>query len=678
MRFIFPAHSLLPRGLRRRADTKATHKSQAQICARRSEDLQRRFIKLLLLRGHHSLLIFGLLHLLAAVATLPGSGTRNNSQIGILPATPCACSLQTITMPSLEKIPEEPSPLRPNSPRNSGSLEARRNVNFSRPRPFSPPSSNPPSSLASPTFERPRPFEASSESDRTPTSETPPTLENSLASEKPQTSERPSTSGRQSAPESQPSFQKSPTFESSPVIDQAFRPRFQSHQPYAQNQHDSRHQPESRNQAPDHSLRSQRQEYVHRDQSAHQQPREEQRLPARYDDDNQSYDDDDAAPFPVIRTFSEKHDQPYHSKSQNPQTWIYKPYADSVVSSQDSDASSIASEETMTTADTDSIADSTTTGYSEETDFAFDGQMGWAPTQRPSQAERERQRWAAPVVRQPHEDRSRQFNSSAGYQDHDDYAYNDQQNGNMPTSSSNRESWLSDTSDGTVTTQDSFGPPSAAPPPLFGGQTNGRVNGSGSGSGYMNGQSSGQSSRPPLAGTNGQKTGSSNGYGSRPSLAQTSGQTSRSTNTQSSGRRNHRDIFEAAGERKGSLYAPPSRSSTQLARSGSNSTDRSNDSDQRRPGNLTTNNVSRLNNTVGSGPIRPRNPTSTTSTSSLTSEDWRGSEVDISSLSPEKIKKLEKKGINPSLYLEMKQARNKGGKKKSGFVGVLTGNSFLS
>jgi len=62
---------------------------------------------------------------------------------------------------------------------------------------------------------------------------------------------------------------------------------------------------------------------------------------------------------------------------------------------------------------------------------------------------------------------------------------------------------------------------------------------------------------------------------------------------------------------------------------------------------------------------------------SVSSTEWQGSDFDTSGLSPEKIKKLKKKGINPALYAEMQQARKGQGKGKR-WVSPLTGNTFLS
>lgn len=54
---------------------------------------------------------------------------------------------------------------------------------------------------------------------------------------------------------------------------------------------------------------------------------------------------------------------------------------------------------------------------------------------------------------------------------------------------------------------------------------------------------------------------------------------------------------------------------------------------------------------------------------------WTSSNFDTSQLSEKELKKLEKKGINPALYLEMKAAR---GGKKFGGLGSLTGNAYVS
>jgi len=64
-------------------------------------------------------------------------------------------------------------------------------------------------------------------------------------------------------------------------------------------------------------------------------------------------------------------------------------------------------------------------------------------------------------------------------------------------------------------------------------------------------------------------------------------------------------------------------------------------------------------------------------TSSIKSAEWKSSEFDTSGLSIEQIHKLKKKGINPALYAEMKQARKGGGKKRN-LIGPLTGGTFLS
>lgn len=60
---------------------------------------------------------------------------------------------------------------------------------------------------------------------------------------------------------------------------------------------------------------------------------------------------------------------------------------------------------------------------------------------------------------------------------------------------------------------------------------------------------------------------------------------------------------------------------------------------------------------------------------SWSSSEWKSSDHDIASLTPAQIIKLKKKGINPALYAEMKQARKGGGKKS--LINPLTGNTFL-
>ena len=52
---------------------------------------------------------------------------------------------------------------------------------------------------------------------------------------------------------------------------------------------------------------------------------------------------------------------------------------------------------------------------------------------------------------------------------------------------------------------------------------------------------------------------------------------------------------------------------------------------------------------------------------------WSSSSYDTSGLSPAEIRKLQKKGINPALYAEMKAARKGKGK----WVGPLVGNTFI-
>jgi hypothetical protein len=62
---------------------------------------------------------------------------------------------------------------------------------------------------------------------------------------------------------------------------------------------------------------------------------------------------------------------------------------------------------------------------------------------------------------------------------------------------------------------------------------------------------------------------------------------------------------------------------------------------------------------------------SSLSQKSFNSADWKASEFDTSGLSPEELKKCKKKGINPSLYAEMKAAR------KGKWISPIGGNSIL-
>lgn len=55
------------------------------------------------------------------------------------------------------------------------------------------------------------------------------------------------------------------------------------------------------------------------------------------------------------------------------------------------------------------------------------------------------------------------------------------------------------------------------------------------------------------------------------------------------------------------------------------------------------------------------------------SGNWKSSDYDISGLSASEIRKLRKKGINPSLYAEMKAARKGKGK----WIGPLVGNTYI-
>jgi hypothetical protein len=54
--------------------------------------------------------------------------------------------------------------------------------------------------------------------------------------------------------------------------------------------------------------------------------------------------------------------------------------------------------------------------------------------------------------------------------------------------------------------------------------------------------------------------------------------------------------------------------------------------------------------------------------------EWKSSDYDTTGLSDAKIRKLLKKGVNPSLYAEMQAAKKNS---KSKWIGPLIGNSFI-
>ena len=81
-------------------------------------------------------------------------------------------------------------------------------------------------------------------------------------------------------------------------------------------------------------------------------------------------------------------------------------------------------------------------------------------------------------------------------------------------------------------------------------------------------------------------------------------------------------------------------------------------------------NSSSASNTLSSG-TPSRYPPSETG-NSRSSSTWTASSHDISGLTPDEIKKCKKKGINPSLYAEMKAAR------KGKWTSPIAGNTFLS
>jgi len=87
--------------------------------------------------------------------------------------------------------------------------------------------------------------------------------------------------------------------------------------------------------------------------------------------------------------------------------------------------------------------------------------------------------------------------------------------------------------------------------------------------------------------------------------------------------------------------------------------------------------VSRSNSSNSIMTISSGHPSVFGSTSGVTSHtsqsnsEWKASDYDTSGLSQAKLKKCKKKGINPSLYAEMKAAR------KGKFISPIGGNSFI-
>ncbi|KAI7683652.1 hypothetical protein KC353_g21387 [Hortaea werneckii] len=68
-----------------------------------------------------------------------------------------------------------------------------------------------------------------------------------------------------------------------------------------------------------------------------------------------------------------------------------------------------------------------------------------------------------------------------------------------------------------------------------------------------------------------------------------------------------------------------------------------------------------------------KDSTTTNNSNGSNNSQWTSSEFATTGLSEAEIRKLKKKGINPSLYAEMKAARKGKGK----WVGPLVGNTFI-
>ncbi|KAF2155590.1 hypothetical protein K461DRAFT_77264 [Myriangium duriaei CBS 260.36] len=400
---------------------------------------------------------------------------------------------------------------------------------------------------------------------------------------------------RASSASRSPSIVASPVSETPPNIGSFFPPALRIHQPYARS--------------------------------------ERTVIAPRFDDDNLSYDENDAAaPPPVVRTHADRDDLMHHLRTQNPNTWIYKPYADSVVSS---DASSFMTDETVTETDdsesiSESIAESTTTGRSSiDSDFAFDGQMGWQPRPRMSQAERERQRWAAPVIRPAAERNPSYDRYTRGGEQSQSVSRDRRDRRHIDLNTNRRHTDLSV-------------------------------------------ERMAQSlSRPPMEHRDSWLSSGSEG------TARTTRTRSRSRSRERTTHKAYVDVFEAAADSRAGLNSPARGTSASAAAQGLH---RSASSGTRESGHSSKSDRSRgrtehrRGNSYGSDGSRQNSSSTSMTMSSLSSNDWKSSDVDTSSLSAEKLAKLKKKGINPSLYLEMKAAKKGGGKRR---IGILNGNSFL-
>jgi len=401
-------------------------------------------------------------------------------------------------------------------------------------------------------------------------------------------------------------------------------------------------------------------------------------------DNHNSDEDDEAAPAPIIRTRNYRYEPSRREGNISATRWDYR---DPVLSIVDSDTSSIASEDTVTSIGGDSFEESTGTKRNDGSSFVFDARLGWINTQIPrtSPLENETQRTLYPY--------------------------------SAPTSpsASHRESWLSSGSESTSQSQSSFQE---------------RV-----------GKKELQSS---LMDRSSRDTGGSIAANARRARNTKGDNKSKQIETQSTAAPavaswadvNRRRVFlpstsaprimpsnrafaQISSQPPSTLIRPQTSNEhldtialSSSSRSYSRSLSARSDSFIMPDTSLVKPNISRSNSATES----PRNAlTRSTSASTSTTydsildgpaqiayldavnnynesnatddaEDWKNNVHVTSILSEKKLAKLKKRGINPGLYLEMRNARNGGtqeninGKKKgrSLFVGVLTGNSFLS
>lgn len=335
--------------------------------------------------------------------------------------------------------------------------------------------------------------------------------------------------------------------------------------------------------------------------------------------------EDDAAPPPVIRTTSRPQELSHHynhnsSVQQRPQAgqgnvWIYKPYAESISSRITSDdASSIF---TTATEDQDLTGDEASIAESADTSYTSASDFAFDGRlgwnpRNSSQAERERQRWADPSTQRAAQ---HNYTSSNGSNAIERQASLNAANAPIPVERNERIEHKRNI-------------------PIL---------------------SSSSRDRAPFSGSD---------------LQRQTTATSQYTNISSPDERPPFSTSNTSNSTSTTAPPIPLRAPRIVKRTSFDQ------QSSRIEAERTNSSRGPITNTSSNG----SNATLTHSTSnrsgSVSSSEWSSSEHDITALSPEKIAKLRKKGINPALYLEMKQVRKPGGKKS--WISPLTANTFLS